>query len=70
MERNFISSSNVVSVGYDPASETLEVEFSNGSVYQYYNVNQNIYDQFMMAPSKGQFLAYQIKNFFPYSRVG
>ncbi len=69
MQRDSVSSSNIVSVGYDAASMTLEVEFQNGSVYQYYNISQNLYDEFMAAPSKGQFLAYQIKNSFPYSRV-
>ena len=70
MQREYVASSNIVSVGYDPTSETLEVEFQSGAVYQYYNVNQIIYDEFMSAPSKGKFLAYQIKNAFPYSRVG
>ncbi len=70
MQRDYVSSSNIVSVGYDPASETLEVEFQSGAVYQYYNVNQSFYDEFMRAPSKGRFLAHQIKNAFPYSRVG
>jgi len=69
MDRNQVSSSNIVSVGYDQQNETLEVEFRDGAVYQYYNVNKNLYDQFMAASSKGQFLAYQIKNVFPYSRV-
>lgn len=70
MKREPVSSSNIVSVGYDAASETLEVEFMSGSVYQYYNVPQSIYDAFIAAPSAGQFFAYQIKNSFPYSRVG
>jgi KTSC domain len=69
MDRQIVSSSNIVSVGYDAASETLEVEFQNGSIYQYYNVGQSTYDEFIAAPSKGKFLAYQIKNAFPYSRV-
>jgi len=69
MDRQIVSSSNIVSVGYDAASETLEVEFQTGSIYQYYNVGQGTYDEFMAAPSKGKFLAYQIKNAFPYSRV-
>ena len=69
MDRQIVSSSNIVSVGYDAASETLEVEFQNGSVYQYYNVGQNTYDELMTAQSKGKFIAYQIKNAFPYSRV-
>lgn len=69
MDRDLISSSNIVSAGYDEANEILEVEFSDGAVYQYYNVSKAVYDQFLIAPSKGQFLAYQIKNVFPYSRV-
>lgn len=70
MERDPVSSSNIISVGYDASSETLEIEFKSGSVYQYYNVPQSIYDAFIAAPSSGQFFAYQIKNAFPYSRVG
>lgn len=70
MNRDHVSSSNIVSAGYDASSETLEIEFTNGSVYQYYNVPQPIYDAFIAAPSAGKFLAYQIKNVFPYSRVG
>jgi len=69
MDRNLVSSSNIVSVGYDEGNETLEVEFRDGAVYQYYNVGRAVYDQFLAAQSKGQFLAYQIKNVFPYSRV-
>jgi hypothetical protein len=70
VKRDPVSSSNIVSVGYDAPSETLEIEFMSGSVYQYYNVPQSIYDAFIAAPSAGQFFAYQIKNAFPYSRVG
>lgn len=70
MQRENVSSSNIISVGYDEATQTLEVEFQSGSFYQYYNVSQNIYDELMKAPSKGQFLSYQIKNVFPYSRTG
>jgi hypothetical protein len=52
MNRQLVSSSNLLSVGYDPASQTLEVEFQDGSVYQYYNVGQSMHDQLMAAPSK------------------
>lgn len=70
MKRDPVSSSNIVSAGYDAPSETLEIEFMSGAVYQYYNVPQSIYDAFIAAPSAGQFLSFQIKNAFPYSRVG
>ena len=68
MERDPVESSNIVSIGYDSDSETLEVEF-NTSVYQYYNVPEHVYNSFMEAPSKGQFLNVNIKNAYPYSRV-
>lgn len=70
MDRAAVGSSNISEIGYDPMSETLEVMFTNGSVYQYYNVGQALFDQIMQAPSKGQFLNVYIKNAYPYSRVG
>ncbi len=70
MERYSVASSNIASIGYDAGTETLEVEFLSGSIYQYYNVPQNIYDQLMQAGSKGRFLNTYIKNAYPYSRVG
>jgi len=53
MKRATVVSSNIVSVGYDAPSETLEVEFMSGSIYQYYNVPQAIYDAFLRAISPG-----------------
>ena len=38
MERQSVSSSNLASVGYDPNSETLEIEFKGGTIYRYFNV--------------------------------
>ncbi|GAB1584042.1 KTSC domain-containing protein [Phyllobacterium phragmitis] len=70
MQRNLVSSSNVLSIGYDEASQTLEVEFQSSGIYQYYNVPQHIYEQLMAAPSKGQFLNAYITKGYPYSRVG
>jgi len=68
--REPMSSTNVASAGYDEASETLEVEFANGTIYQYFNVGPALYEQFLTAPSKGQFLNMYIRNSYPYSRVG
>jgi hypothetical protein len=69
MNRENVASSNLLSIGYDDTTETLEVEFHGGAVYQYYNVPEAIYNALMAAQSKGQFLAYSIKNQYPYSRV-
>lgn len=70
MDRRVVQSSNVAAIGYDDASNTLEVEFNNGAVYQYFGVPANLYNLMMEAPSKGQFLNANIKNAFPFSRVG
>ena len=70
MERYTVASSNISSIGYDAGTETLEVEFLSGAIYQYYNVPQNMYDQLMQAVSKERFLNTSIKNAYPYSRVG
>jgi len=70
MERYNVASSNIRSVGYDPQTQTLEVEFMNGTIYQYYGVPENIYDQMMGEQSKGRFLNTYIRNQYPYSRVG
>ena len=64
-----VSSSNIRAVGYDKTSETLEVEFLNGSRYQYYGVPSDLHEKMMREPSKGRFLHSYIKNAFPYSRV-
>ncbi len=70
MDRYTVASSNISSIGYDAGTDTLEVEFLSGAIYQYYNVPQNIYDQLTQAGSKGRFLNTYIKNAYPYSRVG
>jgi hypothetical protein len=69
MDRDYVASSNVRSIGYDPASSTLEVEYQNSFVYQYYNVPSQVYDALMSSPSKGQFINSQIKNMYAFSRV-
>lgn len=69
MEREMVDSSTVLSIGYEPTSSTLEVEFKNGGVYQYYNVPESIYQQLMASDSKGKFMNAYIKPAYPCSRV-
>ena len=56
MERQYVSSSNIASIGYDPDNQVLEIEFLSGAVYQYYDVPQSVYDGLMAADSHGKFL--------------
>ena len=41
MNKQNVTSSNVKAIGYDDRTQTLEVEFLNGRVYQYYGVPEN-----------------------------
>jgi len=56
MDRTPVSSSNIRSIGYDPQSGVLEVEFTTGDVYQYFNVPEHLYQGLLSAASPGQFL--------------
>lgn len=69
MERNPVTSSMVLSIGYDETSQTLEVEFRSNLVYQYYDVPPVIYEQLLAAESAGTFINTQVKPHFPCSRV-
>jgi len=51
MERKRINSSKIRAVGYDPQSQTLEVEFSDGKVLAYRGVSPEVHRGFMAAPS-------------------
>jgi uncharacterized protein len=69
MERKPVSSSNIASIGYDENSSTLEIEFLNNSIYQYFDVPQHIYQALMQADSHGQYLAQNIKGVYRYSKI-
>jgi hypothetical protein len=56
MKRTPVESSNVKSIGYHAEKLTLEVEFHNGGVYQYYGVRPEHHAALMAAPSKGKHL--------------
>ena len=55
MERKRVNSSKIRSVGYDEKSQTLEVELSNGQVFQYVQVYPEVYRRFMAAPNPTSF---------------
>jgi hypothetical protein len=69
MNRTPVQSSNVASVGYDSDTLTLEVEFTNGSVYQYFDVPEVEYQNLIGAASIGSCLNQNIKNNYRYVKV-
>ena len=69
MERTPVASSTIRNVGYDAGAMTLEVEFLNERVYQYFDVPQQVFDGLMTAPSVGEFFNANIKNVYRFARV-
>ena len=75
MEHIEVKSSNIKSVGYDPASETLEVCFLSKKegeaprVYRYDAVPYEKYRQFLNAPSVGSHFAAHIRNNYQSHRI-
>lgn len=61
MKRSRIASTSLESIGYDPDSKTLEVEFAGGAVYQYLGVPETEHRKFLRARSRGAYLNRNIK---------
>lgn len=62
MIRKPVRSSDLRSVGYDPDSATLEIEFKDGSIYQYFDVPLTVYAGLMAAMSHGSYFARHVRN--------
>lgn len=53
MTRQSVKSSNINSVGYDPAKQLLEVEFQNGGLFHYHKVSPQAHAALLKAKSIG-----------------
>jgi hypothetical protein len=67
MQREPVNSSSVRSIGYD--NGTLEVEFNQGLIYQYYQVPVEIYENIFKCESIGSYIFKNVKKEFPYKLV-
>jgi hypothetical protein len=68
MDRHHVDSSMAASVGYDPMTFTLEIEFRSGEVWRYHHVPENIFQQ-MMSGSIGKYFQDEIRGRYPEVRV-
>ena len=55
ISRTTANSSCLLSFGYAPSVQVLEVEFPGGRVYRYFDVSSGIYQGLVEAPSKGRY---------------
>lgn len=69
MQRHPVGSRSIASVGYDPESLVLEVEFHTGRVYQYRGVPADVHQELLAADSIGAYLAHSIKPHYPASET-
>lgn len=69
MEHTAVQSSNITSVGYDPATRELEVHFKSGGRYRYAGVDARTHAALMGAESVGAHFHKHIKSAFTGSPV-
>ncbi|MBW4637217.1 MAG: lysine--tRNA ligase [Gloeocapsa sp. UFS-A4-WI-NPMV-4B04] len=54
---------------YNLATQTFEIEFSNGSIYKYQDVPADLYQGLVTAPSQGQYFNEHIKEKYAFDQV-
>jgi hypothetical protein len=69
MKRRPVDSRAINSIGYDREHATLEIEFVDGDVYQYFLVPASVHRQFLAAESMGNYFAAHIRNRYEYRRI-
>lgn len=67
MNRQPVKSSNLKSVGFE--NGTLEVEFGNGSIWQYQGVPAEVYNAMLAADSVGSYFAKNVRGTYESVRV-
>jgi hypothetical protein len=69
MRRRPVNSSSIRAVGYDGSIRALELEYVDGSVYQYFDVPQPTYAGLLAAPSIGNYVNTEIKPYYDFTEV-
>jgi hypothetical protein len=64
-----VTSSNLASVGFDPFTNLLEIEFRSGRIYQYYHVPVSVHAGLMAADSHGTYFARYIRDRYRFRRI-
>ena len=66
IQRQPVESTSIASIGYQAAGGILELEFRNGAIYRYVEVPAAVFEQMLVAKSKGQYLHRFIRGVFTY----
>lgn len=69
VDLQYVDSSNVEAIGYDPDAMELHVLFKSGpTIYVYLNVPQDVFDSLQFADSKGQFINREVKPLYDFDK--
>jgi len=69
MQRKPLTSTTVVSAGYDDGSQQLEIEFHGGRIYRYSGVPRGVYDFLLRARSKGGYVSRMIDGHYAHEEI-
>lgn len=64
-----MNSSIIKKAVYNFTANTLKVEFESGAIYEYSNVDSQMYEDFCKAESQGKFFNEKIKNNYEHSKL-
>jgi len=67
MNREPVNSSAILSVGYNADGLVLEIEITGGAIYQYFDVPEAVFREFMGAESLGRYYNANIRNSYRYA---
>ena len=69
MERTAVRSTDIAIIGYEKDTKNLELAFRTGSVYQYREVPEAIYQNLMSSPSHGIYFRDHIRDKFVSQKI-
>lgn len=64
-----VNSAMARAIGYNEEEQVLQIEFSSGAVYQYSDVEPEIWESLQDADSTGRFFNWEIKGYYSSHRV-
>ena len=66
MERIALDSEALASVGYDAGRRVLEIEFTSGRIYQYFDVPRHEVERLLRATSQGAYFSERVRDRYRY----
>ena len=69
MTRQPTNSSLVTSAGYESATNTLELELTDGTLHRYRGVSASVYAELLAATSIGAYFNHAIRDTYPHEKL-